>query len=244
MTPCVLALNLPCHFALVVAVLGWLVEEAKAQKAAEAKAAGHAEKPAALRVRTNDVTDMDCDTIKNMTKFPAHRRIPVVTVEPNDDLSVKVGEMLIEQSPFIIRPKRGKTLLKLLDVLWPRSRVCQMIRQVLPSTLAYHNHPTANITAQLTQARRSQESSLEALKLAVSEVLKPCEISFTNEMQEFCKQYNEELVAAADKGDAVQKPRSSMLLDDTEQNSAITQALFAGLCRAIANTGQAANGLD
>lgn len=94
-----------------------LTQAAAAAKKASAQGQGNGtgdERPSSMRVKTNDVTDSDCSTVKTLIKFPPLRRLKVVTLEPDDDICEKMGHMISKQEAFILRPKRGKNLLKLM----------------------------------------------------------------------------------------------------------------------------------
>ena len=92
----------------------------KALKNAEAKGKAKA-KAGRINVKATDVTEDDHPVVKSISSFPAERRIPVVNIDATwsaEDLGCKIHSLVKQFQPFIMRPKRGKSVLKCLDVSW------------------------------------------------------------------------------------------------------------------------------
>lgn len=70
-----------------------------------------------LRLSSDAVDEDDLPVIRNLAQFPVNRRIPVHVVDSEDKLS-QCWSHIKEAIPFIARPKKGKSLLKLLGVSW------------------------------------------------------------------------------------------------------------------------------
>lgn len=68
-----------------------------------------------LKPGTYDLTDDDPPVIKELTKFPTHRRIPVIICENMDGFD-HCAELVRQGKPFIARPKRGRSILKVIGV--------------------------------------------------------------------------------------------------------------------------------
>lgn len=69
------------------------------------------------RIRTSDITDSDYSVFQNSNKFPQSRRIRVVAIESEEGASSALGAFK-EGGAFILRPKRGKSLIKLMKASW------------------------------------------------------------------------------------------------------------------------------
>ena len=78
------------------------------------------------RIKSTDVTDDDWPVIKKISEFPTQRRIPILTVDANmttEEVVSKAQTEIKRGTPCIIRPKKGKSILKLLQVLRQRHHV-------------------------------------------------------------------------------------------------------------------------
>jgi len=64
---------------------------------------------------TTDITEKDFEVIQQFTQFPQSRRMRVVQVDGPDCRSAICEEFRFG-SPFVLRPKRGKSLVKLMGV--------------------------------------------------------------------------------------------------------------------------------
>lgn len=106
-------MSLPFEIAVV------LQEEAKAKAAAAAARPSQPNEGKKTRIKVTDIVDSDYPVIKSLTQFNQARRFEVVTVESMDDsVWEKLHAKFKEGMPFILRPKRGKTLLKIMGVSW------------------------------------------------------------------------------------------------------------------------------
>ena len=83
---------------------------------------GQAEKEAqgparpTTRIRCTDVSEADPLPLQQIAKFGMNRRLQVHTIEDGENESFEAVMDLFRQSadaPFILRPKRGKNLMKL-----------------------------------------------------------------------------------------------------------------------------------
>ena len=78
------------------------------------------------RIKSTDITDDDWPVIKKISEFPTQRRIPRLLVDPTmamDDVLSKAQTEIKRGHPCIIRPKKGKSVLKLLQVLRQTSSI-------------------------------------------------------------------------------------------------------------------------
>ena len=78
------------------------------------------------KIKSTDVTDDDWPVIKKIAEFSTQRRIPILTVDPSMALEEVVSKAQTEMkrgTPCIIRPKKGKSIMKLLQVLRQRHLV-------------------------------------------------------------------------------------------------------------------------
>lgn len=62
-----------------------------------------------------ELTDADPPVIRELAKFPTLRRVPVINFDVRDRLT-KGHTHIQEGMPFILRPKKGKSILKTLGV--------------------------------------------------------------------------------------------------------------------------------
>lgn len=65
-----------------------------------------------------EVDEDDLPIIQNLAKFPTERRIPVITFDDSLSSMDEVEEHYKNGMPFIARPKRGKSILKVFEVSW------------------------------------------------------------------------------------------------------------------------------
>lgn len=104
-------------------IFGLCQEKLAQKKATGEESKGKGSKQRVAKVDTSDIADTDPAVIQNFLQFPMNRRMRVVQVDGADSIKAIQDEFQFG-GPFILRPKRGKSLVKLLGVPRPQ---CQRL---------------------------------------------------------------------------------------------------------------------